>query len=204
MLTGKHISHLVDYTKMSTAFPGVDFEGGVGYFLWDKSHQGDCKYTLVLGDEEKPGMTPAPQDVLGEIAKALLREVGPHVPDAYALSVLQRSALLLQVVAGRMDTAAHALFEENAALHALFARAYVLVRDEAMKARLAEAQAGASAGAADLSVLALETVNAKLRALLIALHAHAESDPALVALEQEIWRELAASTGRRRGAFDRF
>ena len=35
MLTGGHISHLVDYTKMSTAFPGVDFEGGVGYFLWD-------------------------------------------------------------------------------------------------------------------------------------------------------------------------
>lgn len=54
MLTGKHISHLVDYTKMSTAFPGVDFEGGVGYFLWDGNHQGDCKYTLVLGDEEQP------------------------------------------------------------------------------------------------------------------------------------------------------
>ena len=33
MLTGRHISHLADYTKMSTAFPGVDFEGGVGYFL---------------------------------------------------------------------------------------------------------------------------------------------------------------------------
>lgn len=54
MLTGKHISHLVDYTKMSTAFPGVDFEGGVGYFLWDQNHEGDCKYTLVLGDEEEP------------------------------------------------------------------------------------------------------------------------------------------------------
>ena len=54
MLTGKHISHLVDYTKMSTAFPGVDFEGGVGYFLWDRRHQGDCKYALVLGDEEQP------------------------------------------------------------------------------------------------------------------------------------------------------
>ena len=53
MLTGKHISHLVDYTKMSTAFPGVDFEGGVGYFLWDKNHQGACEYTLVLGDEER-------------------------------------------------------------------------------------------------------------------------------------------------------
>jgi len=56
MLTGKHISHLVDYTKMSTAFPGVDFEGGVGYFLWDGNHQGVCKYTLVLGDEEQPAV----------------------------------------------------------------------------------------------------------------------------------------------------
>ena len=54
MLTGKHISHLVDYTKMSMAFPGVDFEGGVGYFLWEKNHQGDCKYTLMLDDGEQP------------------------------------------------------------------------------------------------------------------------------------------------------
>lgn len=53
MLTGRHISHLVDYTKMSTAFPGVDFEGGVGYFLWSNSHQGDCEYTLVTGDEKQ-------------------------------------------------------------------------------------------------------------------------------------------------------
>ena len=29
MLTDRHISHLVDYTKMSTAFPGVDFEGAL-------------------------------------------------------------------------------------------------------------------------------------------------------------------------------
>ena len=56
MLTGKHISHLVDYTKMSTAFPGVDFEGGVGYFLWERNHRGDCAYTLVLGDEEQPAV----------------------------------------------------------------------------------------------------------------------------------------------------
>lgn len=56
MLTGKHMRTLVDYTKMSTAFPGVDFEGGVGYFLWDRNHQGDCEYTLVLGDEEQPAV----------------------------------------------------------------------------------------------------------------------------------------------------
>jgi site-specific DNA-methyltransferase (adenine-specific) len=54
MFTGKHISHMVDYTKMSTAFPGVDFEGGVGYFLWERDYHGDCKYTLFQGDEQLP------------------------------------------------------------------------------------------------------------------------------------------------------
>ena len=36
MLTEGHIREFVDYTKMSTAFPGVDFEGGVCFFLWDE------------------------------------------------------------------------------------------------------------------------------------------------------------------------
>ena len=57
MLTGRHISHLVDYSKMSTAFPGVDFEGGVGYFLWDQRYQGDAQYTLFQGDEQHPPIT---------------------------------------------------------------------------------------------------------------------------------------------------
>ena len=54
MLTGKHIRHLVDYTKMSTAFPGVDFEGGVGYFLWDMDHQGDCDVHALLETDRQP------------------------------------------------------------------------------------------------------------------------------------------------------
>ena len=51
MLSGRHISHLVDYTKMSTAFPGVDFEGGVGYFLWSPHYQGDAQYTLFQNED---------------------------------------------------------------------------------------------------------------------------------------------------------
>ncbi len=54
MLTGGHIRRFVDYTRMSTAFPGVDFEGGVGYFLWDRETSGPCSYTLVLGEEQQP------------------------------------------------------------------------------------------------------------------------------------------------------
>jgi site-specific DNA-methyltransferase (adenine-specific) len=57
MLADRHISHLVDYTKMSTAFPGVDFEGGVGYFLWSREYQGDAQYTLFQGDERQPTIT---------------------------------------------------------------------------------------------------------------------------------------------------
>lgn len=57
IFTGKHISHMVDYTRMSTAFPGVDFEGGVGYFLWERDYKGDCEYTLFQGDERLPTVT---------------------------------------------------------------------------------------------------------------------------------------------------
>ena len=78
MLTGKHISHLVDYTRMSTAFPGVDFEGGVGYFLWERNHQGECEYTLVLGDEERP--------TVGR----KLDEFDIFVRDARAISILKK------------------------------------------------------------------------------------------------------------------
>jgi site-specific DNA-methyltransferase (adenine-specific) len=78
MLTDKHISHLVDYTKMSTAFPGVDFEGGVGYFLWDSNHHGDCEYTLFQGEERQP---------------AVIRDLGAYdifVRDQRALGLLNK------------------------------------------------------------------------------------------------------------------
>lgn len=54
LFEGGHLRRLVDYTKMSTAFPGVDFEGGVGYFLWDQAGGAKCVYTLHLGEEELP------------------------------------------------------------------------------------------------------------------------------------------------------
>lgn len=78
MLTDRHISHLVDYTKMATAFPGVDFEGGVGYFLWSRDFQGDAEYMLVQGDEHHPPLS---------------RNLGAHdifVRDHRALSILER------------------------------------------------------------------------------------------------------------------
>ena len=51
MLEDRHVRKLVDYERMDTVFPGVDFEGGICYFLWDRDHTGKCEVTTVCGEE---------------------------------------------------------------------------------------------------------------------------------------------------------
>ena len=51
MLNDRRLRVLVDYARMDAVFPGVDFEGGVSYFLWDREYGGDCLVTHHLGDE---------------------------------------------------------------------------------------------------------------------------------------------------------
>lgn len=93
MLTGGHVREFVDYTKMSTAFPGVDFEGGVGYFLWDRETAGPCRYTLVLGEETLP------------TAERRLDDHDIFVRDSRALAILhkvlaKREPTMEQVISG--------------------------------------------------------------------------------------------------------
>lgn len=51
MLEDRRIRKLVDYERMDAVFPGVDFEGGICFFLWDRDNEGDCAVTTVCGDE---------------------------------------------------------------------------------------------------------------------------------------------------------
>ncbi len=51
MLKDRRIRKLVDYERMEDVFPGVDFEGGVCYFLWERDSEGQCAVTTVRGDE---------------------------------------------------------------------------------------------------------------------------------------------------------
>lgn len=93
MLTDRHISHLVDYTKMSTAFPGVDFEGGVGYFLWSREYQGDAEYSLFQGEERHP---------------AIIRDLGAHdifIRDHRALEILERVQALHEATMDKVISA---------------------------------------------------------------------------------------------------
>ncbi len=78
MLEDRRLRKLVDYERMDQVFPGVDFEGGVCFFLWDRDHEGDCAVTTVYGNE-----------VIGPVS----RNLGDHdvfVRDMRALEILRK------------------------------------------------------------------------------------------------------------------
>ena len=51
MLADRRVCTLVDYPNSAEVFPGVDIKGGVSYFLWDASADGECEITTVVGGE---------------------------------------------------------------------------------------------------------------------------------------------------------
>jgi len=139
-----------------------------------------------------------------EIASAhLMLKTGPALGPGYE----QSSALMLTVMLGavreEVDRAASRRVEENGALRALFRDAAPAVADAALRVRLEEAAAGVDES---FVVSDLERANSSLRALLIELHAQVEESDGAEArrIEAAIWRELVASTDRRRLAMGAF
>lgn len=78
MLADRHVRKLADYERMDAVFPGVDFEGGVCYFLWDRDNEGGCDVTTVSGDE-----------VIGPVARNL-SEYDVFVRDIRAVKILRK------------------------------------------------------------------------------------------------------------------
>jgi len=78
MLSDRRIRKLVDYERMDAVFPGVDFEGGVCYFLWDRDNEGDCEVTSISADE-----------TIGPVARNL-NEFDVFVRDIRALKILRK------------------------------------------------------------------------------------------------------------------
>lgn len=78
MLEDKHIRKLMDYERMDLVFPGVDFEGGICYFLWDRDNAGKCDVTTVTGDE-----------TIGPVARDL-SEYDILVRDSRGLNILKK------------------------------------------------------------------------------------------------------------------
>lgn len=78
MLEDQHIRKLMDYERMEAVFPGVDFEGGVCYFLWDRDHAGKCDVTTTSGDE-----------TVGTVPR-VLNEYDVFVRDVRGLKILKK------------------------------------------------------------------------------------------------------------------
>lgn len=148
-------------------------------------------------------MTPDVSRFLEVASVHLLTRSLPAVGDAYEQSALGALAVLLSVVREDFDRAAERRVAENAALREIFAQAVDIVEDPALRGQL---EAAAGKGEPSLRVSDLERVNSELRALLIMLHAEVETLDGGAARDCEvgIWRELAASTERRRIAIGPF
>lgn len=148
-------------------------------------------------------MRPTVDRALEVCAIALMGDVAPNVAPSYRQAAVMSAAVLLSSVREELDRIAERRIEENAALRGIFASAASVATEPALAARLAEAASGRDRG---YRISQLDADNDALRALLVDLHAHVESldSDAARALEARIWRELAASTERRRlslGAF---
>jgi hypothetical protein len=142
-------------------------------------------------------MKPEPAHALERLMQALLGDLMPNVQPSYRQASVMANAMMVGVMREEIDRAAARRVEENAALRALFADAAAVVKDGALRERLAAAARSADAS---LLVPALDESNRTLRTLLIELHAHVEELPGDAArrVEAAIWRELAASTERRK------
>ena len=142
-------------------------------------------------------MKPDVARVLEVCAASLMADVAPNVAPSYRQASVFANALLLTSIREELDRIAERRVDENRALRALFAEAAPDVADAALRARLAEA---AQEQEPSLRISALDASNAALRALAIELHRHVETQdaPAARRIEASLWRELAASTERRR------
>jgi site-specific DNA-methyltransferase (adenine-specific) len=79
MLKDRHIRSITDFVVERDAFPGVNINGGVNYFLWDRDNEGDCTVQTV-----------APGGIWEEPVKRPLDEFDIFVRRNKAISILRK------------------------------------------------------------------------------------------------------------------
>jgi hypothetical protein len=140
---------------------------------------------------------PDPGHFLGVVAAQLMMNIAPSLGTSYEQSNTTMMAVMLMSVGEEMERAASRRVEENREIRRIFAAAATVVTDTGLRSRLEEAVLRQETS---FTISDLERANGELRTLLIQLHAHVEELQSAAArqIETMIWRELAASTERRR------
>jgi len=148
-------------------------------------------------------MMPSHDRFLEVAAAHLMLKVGPALESGYEQSSAIVLGLMLTTLREEFERAAARRVEENDALRDLFAEAAPAVEDAELRSRLEE---DAASREASFAVSELEQSNARLRSRLIELHAYVETLGGSDArrIEDAIWRELVASTERRKLAMGTF
>jgi hypothetical protein len=131
------------------------------------------------------------------MAEDLLMRVLPAISPTYHQGTVGMVSSIFSIIGEEWDRAASRRIEENDCIRELFRAAAPCVNDAALKRRLL---ALADTRDRDFHISALEKNNCDLRAALIELHAQVETQtgPDAPRIEKAIWKELLASTARRR------
>jgi hypothetical protein len=139
---------------------------------------------------------PEVPSTLQTLAGTLLGELAPQLGSDYAQKTAGTIAGLLAAAAEEWDRAAERRVDENRAMRRLFSEAAPHVRSTGLRRRLELAARGRDY---TVRLSALDASNARLRALLIELHAHVETvrSPQAEQIETQIWEELRAGVARR-------
>lgn len=134
-------------------------------------------------------------NALHGVGELLRDRISPEIGDPFAVQMARLSCLLLRICANGVDDAAELRVEENAAIRSILAEAAGLV-PAPLAAMLNAAAVSADPG---LKISTLDGENDRLRRLLVQAHATLEDEaaPAARALDQRIWRFLAAAENKR-------
>ena len=148
-------------------------------------------------------MKPDPTTVIEGVSATLIVEVIPHIATSYGQQAVAGAATLLAAAREEIERGVARRVEENRAMRRLFADARSAVTDAELASALAEAAEGQDTS---LMLTDIDLANRKLRALLLRLHVHVEesSTPAAKQVEAAIWKELLASTERRKSVLGNF
>lgn len=96
MLGTTQLRKLVDYANSADCFPGVNIAGGICYFLWDKSYNGDCEITNMVGDTNVSTISRSLQEfpvfVRNNIAVSILRHIKRMKERPLSLEVKSRNS----------------------------------------------------------------------------------------------------------------
>jgi site-specific DNA-methyltransferase (adenine-specific) len=79
MIADRHLAKIVDHPKLFECFPGVVIKGGVSYFLWDRSHDGDCEFSTRINGV-----------VVSSVKRDLRTGDGVVIRDNLAVGVVER------------------------------------------------------------------------------------------------------------------